>query len=128
MESLAPFFKQLWPILAIELCVVAFVWLSPLETSPVHDGLLFVSLVLLPFALGIRLRTIGSSFAKCALWGPIISSIGALWATLSAVIGTTTWGELSAFVVATVLVGVGPQMLFSFLGAKYGSALFRSTP
>jgi hypothetical protein len=78
--------------------------------------------------LGIRLRTIGSSFANCTLWGPIISSIGVMWATISAVIGTTTWGELLAFVVATVLIGVGPQMFFSFLGAKYGSALFRSTP
>ena len=128
MEVPVPTFKLLRPILASELCIVAFVWLIPSEMPPIEYGLLFASLVLLPFVLGMRLRTAGNSLAKCAMWGPVISCVGVLWATASAVIGTTTWGELLAFVVVTVLIGVVPQLCFSYLGAKYGKTLFRFTP
>lgn len=120
--------KSLWPVLAIEFCIVGFDWLAKPEAPYIVYVLLFVSIALLPFIVGLRLRSAGLSVSKCVVWGPSISVISLLWATASALIGYTTWGELLAFIAVSMFMSVVPQLAFSFLGAKYGHTLFSTAP
>jgi hypothetical protein len=128
MFMLTIVFRLLWPVLIVEATFVALNWfVLPTQVSWVHYVFLFVSLVVLPFFVGWRLQVVSMSPIRCALWGPIISLISLLGAAIAATLGQISWGEYLAFVVVTTFLVVGPQMLFSFLGAKYGNSLFSTT-
>ncbi|WP_131801014.1 hypothetical protein [Methylobacillus sp. MM3] len=121
-------FRLLWPALIIEAALVALNWfVLPTRVLWMHYAFLFVSLAVLPFFVGWRLRAINMSPTRCALWGPVISLVSLLGAAIAATLGRTSWGEYLAFFIVTAFIVVGPQILFSFLGAKYGNSLFRTT-
>jgi len=57
--------KKLWPVLAIEFCIVGFNWLAKPEALYVAYVLLLVSIAVLPFIVGLRLRSAGLSVSEC---------------------------------------------------------------